>query len=214
MRETYDNLLSCEQNERCRKEREERFKDLSKLNPKEELVKKSLKCIGKTYDVKEAGYILEDGSYLDFSGKRFGGTPGERVIDHREIGGSDECRVIETGKKGLSGDDAMEFFEEKANAIRFHYSPARVGREESSDMNISLNLFQKPTKEQVKSLKRITEFRRPTSIYVDVYDDCGRRVVAEGIENATPLTVDQFKEKFNELRYKSCYKTEKRGIEI
>ena len=40
---------------------------------------------GTTNKLSETGYILTDGSLLDFSGKKFGGSPNNRSIDHREI---------------------------------------------------------------------------------------------------------------------------------
>lgn len=41
--------------------------------------------MGTTQDIREAGYILPDGTLLDFSGKREGGPRGARAMDHREI---------------------------------------------------------------------------------------------------------------------------------
>ena len=43
------------------------------------------KYFGTTTNRREAGYILNDGSYLDMSGKKFGGSAGRRSLDHREI---------------------------------------------------------------------------------------------------------------------------------
>ena len=43
------------------------------------------KYYGTTTNLKEAGYILNDGSLLDLSGKKMGGTAGRRSLDHREI---------------------------------------------------------------------------------------------------------------------------------
>lgn len=40
---------------------------------------------GTTNKLSETGYILTDGSLLDFSGKKFGGKPNNRSIDHRKI---------------------------------------------------------------------------------------------------------------------------------
>lgn len=40
---------------------------------------------GTTNNIKETGYIMQDGSLLDFSGKRFGGPKNTRSMDHREI---------------------------------------------------------------------------------------------------------------------------------
>lgn len=57
---------------------------------------KAAREFGLTTDPREAGYIIENGSMLDFSGKREGGTPGTRVFDHRDIGRA-------TGKGGTDG---------------------------------------------------------------------------------------------------------------
>jgi len=47
---------------------------------------KIIRHFGLTDDLLEAGYILPNGGLLDFSGKREGGMPGERAMDHRDIG--------------------------------------------------------------------------------------------------------------------------------
>ena len=52
-------------------------------NPEIEQIAKDY--FGLTNNTKEAVYILNDGSLLDFSGKKFGGPVGTRTIDHREI---------------------------------------------------------------------------------------------------------------------------------
>ena len=48
-------------------------------------INKAKKYFKTTTNFSEAGYLLPDGSMLDFSGKRFGGTGNMRVMDHREI---------------------------------------------------------------------------------------------------------------------------------
>jgi len=50
-----------------------------------ELDKVAIKHFGTTTNLKEAGYLLNNGKLLDFSGKKFGGQAGRRSIDHREI---------------------------------------------------------------------------------------------------------------------------------
>ena len=40
---------------------------------------------GTTTNIKEAGYLLKDGSMLDFSGKNEGGPSGHRSLDHKEM---------------------------------------------------------------------------------------------------------------------------------
>lgn len=41
--------------------------------------------LGTTTNLNEAGYLTDDGEYLDFSGKRQGASGGQRQMDHREI---------------------------------------------------------------------------------------------------------------------------------
>ena len=50
------------------------------------LFSRAKKEFGTTDSSTEAGWILPDGSMLDFSGKREGGSPGVRHMDHREVG--------------------------------------------------------------------------------------------------------------------------------
>jgi len=54
------------------------------------LTAKVTRYFGTTSDLREAGYINSKGSYLDFSGKKFGGSAGLRQMDHRDIGQADE----------------------------------------------------------------------------------------------------------------------------
>ena len=53
------------------------------FNP--EIEKLAKDYFGTTTNRREAGYILNDGSMLDLSGKNFGGSAGRRSLDHREI---------------------------------------------------------------------------------------------------------------------------------
>jgi hypothetical protein len=46
---------------------------------------KAVEYFGLTYDTREAGYILPDGSMLDFSEKNNGGPGGYRTLDHSGI---------------------------------------------------------------------------------------------------------------------------------
>ena len=52
-------------------------------NPAREALAK--KTFGTTGNFKEAGYLLRNGSMLDFSGKKQGGPANARTMDHREI---------------------------------------------------------------------------------------------------------------------------------
>jgi len=77
-------------------------------------VERAKEIFGLTEDWSEAGYILDDGEMLDFSGKNQGGPAGTRSRDHREIG------------QAFVGDkppytEGMVWFMDKANAIRTSY---------------------------------------------------------------------------------------------
>src|SRR3990167_10713980 len=84
---------------------EKDYPDLAKEYKGKEPIESAKEIFGITTNPKEAGYILPDGKMLDFSGKREGGTPGTRVVDHREI-----SNIF---AKPISGIDAMIRFEEE-----------------------------------------------------------------------------------------------------
>jgi len=56
-------------------------------DPKEtkKIFDKAIRNLGRTYNLKEAGYILPNGALLDLSGKKWGNTGNIRGLDHREI---------------------------------------------------------------------------------------------------------------------------------
>ena len=71
----------------------------SHRNPKT-AVKQAKEFFGLTNDFREAGYLLQDGTLLDFSGRSQGSrTYGRRTLDHREINeiGYDMNEFIELG---------------------------------------------------------------------------------------------------------------------
>lgn len=74
-------------------------------------IDRAKEIFGLTEDWNEAGYILDDGEMLDFSGKNQGGSAGMRARDHREIG------------QAFAGDkpsytEGMVWFMDNARAIR------------------------------------------------------------------------------------------------
>jgi hypothetical protein len=90
---------------------------------------------GVTDNFNETGYILADGSLLDFSGKREGGSPNHRAYDHRDIG-----RAIGTG-----GPEGMWQFMSETGAIR---AMPEIG---------GLTIVRKPTPEQMSVIKTWAE---------------------------------------------------------
>ena len=79
------------------------------------LIDKAIAQFGLTSDPSEAGYILPDGRMLDFSGKREGGTPGMRSLDHGDIS------ILHVDDTSISGTDGMIEFMQQAGAVRFSY---------------------------------------------------------------------------------------------
>jgi len=149
--------------------------ELKKLNPKAKLTAQAKKEFGETFDCREAGYILEDGSMLDLSGKKEGGTAHTRSYDHRDI-----CRAIDHGEKGIGGTEAMIFFEKQANALRF----GTYGTwERGHDVIVQINTDQNPTPAQWNRIKRCCILHKIEALNYDVYDDKDNRVVSETIEN-------------------------------
>ena len=108
---------------------------------------------GVTNDIRECGYILPDGSMLDFSGRHMitGNTDtshlnGRRSVDHRDIGDLN-WDIDMTTKSGLNISMA-DFI--RMGAIRIH----------CSNTWSSINLFKKPTREQVNPMLRLIQYSK------------------------------------------------------
>lgn len=148
---------------------------LKKLNPKAKLTAQAKKKFGETFDCREAGYILEDGSMLDLSGKNEGGTAHTRNYDHREI-----SRAIDHAEKGIGGTEAMILFEKQANALRF----GTYGTwERGHDIVVQISAYQNPTAKQWNRIKRCCILHKVDALNYDIYDERDNRVVSETIEN-------------------------------
>jgi hypothetical protein len=124
------------------------------------IFQRAVKEFGTTDNPLEAGYILPDGSMLDFSEKREGGPPGRRSADHRAV-----ARVF---RKAVGGSDAMlEFM--RQGAIRM----------QSYDGELYLDIAEgmKPSHEQLATIRRIAkwhdsatvEYTQPDTGVVEVY---------------------------------------------
>lgn len=118
-------------------------------------VKEAKAYFGKTYSYSKAGYIVTDGSMLDFSGKHEGYDSGSRSVDHREI-----WDVREPDE--MSGTEAMIDFMAAGN-IRL--SPEMGG----------INLITAPTKAQESTLRDyISKFRG--EVVVDIDNERGETI--------------------------------------
>ena len=120
----------------------------------DEITSSAKKHFGITYDWNKAGYILTDGSRLDFSGKHQGYDTGMRSVDHRDIG-----EVYSDGSDGVS---AMIDFMQKGNI--------RIMPESNS-----INLSSAPTAKQETALRQFIR-RANGEVIVDIDDANGKTV--------------------------------------
>ena len=119
--------------------------------------KAALSYFGKTYKWSETGYVLLDGSKLDFSGRHDGGPGGYRTVDHRDI-------VDALGEDYGGGDysGGMAQFMQEGN-IRI--SPESGG----------INLAVMPTKAQMDSLSDFISKERG-AVILDIDDANGNTI--------------------------------------
>jgi len=133
-----------------------------KRHPKKTIVERAKEKFGLTEDILEAGYILGDGSMLNFNG----GFEGDRCLDHSE--------VIELYDKHVgSGYEGkyMPLFQREANAIRIS--------ESEGNLAIQLNIGQKPTDTQWLKIGRLLR-GGGGDLYFDIYNKTGKKVIDSG----------------------------------
>lgn len=119
--------------------------------------KEALSYFGKTYRWNETGYVLLDGSKLDFSGRHEGGPGGYRTVDHRDI-------IDALGENYGGGDysGGMVQFMQEGN-IRI--SPESGG----------INLAVMPTKAQMDALSDFIS-RERGEVLLDIDDANGNTI--------------------------------------
>jgi len=126
----------------------------------EEICKKSKEYFGTTENIKEAGYILEDGVMLDFSGRRRQGEKtallqlwdlkSPRGIDHREI-----KDIFPSVKLGADGTEEMIKFMRECKAIRV-----------SGIQDLNLDFIKEITPQQEELLRKFEGM----AAYIDIDD--------------------------------------------
>ena len=102
---------------------------------------------GLTPNFTEAGYILPDGSMLDFSGKRKGGEGWSQQPSFRSLDHSDIWQAI--GESVLEGQSSIVAFASQTGSIRF----SMPGPDVLIDL---INTI--PTEAQVRTIKRALAF--------------------------------------------------------
>jgi GGDEF domain-containing protein len=131
---------------------------------------------GTTDDPREAGYILDDGRMLDFSGKKDGGPAGTRALDHREIG----FVLPETERGNAFADTGTPMSQMGSNtgAIRMSWM---------SDDVLQLDLYSTvPSSEQIRGLRdAIFDHMVPSLMVVDINSSKGDTLYSISINNPT-----------------------------
>ena len=122
-----------------------------------ELEQEAVKHFGHTYSWAETGYVLTDGSRLDFSGRHEGSNGGARYEDHRDIAQLDAY-------SDFQGTDAMIDFMKRGN-IRI--IPEVDG----------INLSVRPTRAQENTLSDFIS-RRRGEVMLDIDNERGETVVS------------------------------------
>ena len=116
------------------------------------------KHFGTTRNWNETGYILTDGSQLDFSGRHWGGKEIDirngRTVDHKDIN-----EIIDDPDPNLETAPWQQFL--NSGAIR-------IAPESSS-----IHLTVLPTDAQESALTRFINANRMNEIYLDITDNLG-----------------------------------------
>lgn len=117
-----------------------------------DIFQKAVQYFGTTSDFREAGYILPDGTMLDFSDKQNGGLPGMRLLDHREV-----AEILD-----LPQTEAL---------ITFMNSGCIRVMPECPGLDISIY----PTKKQIDAIRRFVDYYRG-DVCIDISDKKGNIV--------------------------------------
>ncbi len=142
-------------------------------NPKDKLIKRCSKEFGITEDPCEGGYLLQNGKFLDFSGKIDGLPPGVRTYDHREIG-----RCIDSEScKGVSSFHEFRLIGIHGNAIRFHTSGCKS---DTPVVNVILYEDQNPTEKQWEVIRKSA--KENGGIIYDILNKEGDRIHSGSLE--------------------------------
>lgn len=112
-----------------------------------------MKHFGTTKDIREAGYILTNGKFLDLSEKNNGGEAGTRSADHRDI---NICY------ENLGNTESLIQFMNEGN-IRL--IPETAG----------IDIATKPNKEQIIALRKVINYYHG-EVILDISDSKGNNL--------------------------------------
>lgn len=152
--------------------------------PDTDLIAAAKEVFGVTTDPNEAGYVLPDGTMLDFTGRHYAGKDnwrymrGERAVDHRELA----TENIHNGKSlsGMlqaTGSEGMYEFMARTGAMRMD---ARAG---------VASVSRPPTPKQIAV---IGNARKGDFVALSFNRPDGEIVVDTEIDSASPMKVRKF----------------------
>lgn len=127
----------------------------------------AVKIFGLTDDPKEAGFILQDGRMLDFSGKTHGGIAGIRAQDHREVAAA---------------------YPEDADAPDFHDFLTETGAVRLGvydGVSVEIHNGHELSSAQVDQIQNALS-HADKSLTIDIVDDRGRVLASNDLNNPEP----------------------------
>ena len=139
---------------------------------------------GTTRNPMEAGYILADGTMLDFSGRHYAqdhpSLRNQRSVDHRELFGENNKgdSIEDMFPDDLSGSDAMAYFMAITGAVRFDAASGVV------------SAIGTPTQKQIAAIGSALKGESLTVSYIN--KETGKIVDEQEIDSVTPLSVKRF----------------------
>lgn len=155
---------------------EQKQPEQEKENASEKIKQEAIKKFGLTNNIDEAGYIMDDGKLLDFSGKNQGGSSGSRALDHRDVNTMDSITQTDSATEG------MVDFMNKAKAIRIDNKQGAI------------NSIGFPNEEQMQTiLRNIKNFELPIRIQID--NEKGNQIGSEEIDSDKPIDIIRAYEK-------------------
>lgn len=152
----------------------------------QELSDAAKQYFGTTLNPKEAGYILPDGTMLDFTGKHMASKDnwkymrGERATDHRELFGENihNGSSLESLLDSKDGNEAMREFMFKTGAMRVDF-----------DSGVA-SIMAKPTPKQIALFGNGNKGQEVNLTYID--GETGRIVDEAEIASASPMNISKF----------------------
>ena len=148
---------------------------------------KAVEYFGTTNNINIAGYVLPNGTMLDFSGKKFGSDGRNRTLDHREIGDAFDNEI-----------DMEDFL--RAGAIRID---GALG---------SINAETMPTAAQWKVIKQIVEQNADEiSLEIGNYNDVFENTSFEKIKSAIRGKLNNAQSRLTQFLYQTQSQSGKGG---